>query len=479
MFLLYVDFLKILLYNLNMQSFERWLTTANKGTLTKEKEIIMHRTLIKNLSDFVDSEVKVCGFVEKIRVMKRNQFLVLRDQTGKVQLYIDSYQNSELAAIVEGLTEESTIQAIGTVVKNPSVKLGGIEIAVSDIFVESISKATRPINQDSSIEVRLDWRFLDLRDPKKLLIFKTQTVAEQAMREFWIKNGFLEIHSPKLMGTASESGSELFKVPYFGTTAYLSQSPQFYKQMAMNAGFDRIFEIGPVFRANPSFTSRHATEFVCVDSEISWIDSYEDIMKFEESWIQYVMGQIKEKLGNEIKEMYGIDVVIPTTPFPRIQFAEAKKIVRETGYICNKADDLEPEEERILWEYAQKNFGNDWLFVTEYPASARPFYQMRCHYDNSLTCSYDLLYKGLEVTTGSQREHHYDVLKSQILEKQVTENDSKLLESLKYYLSFFEYGAVPHGGFGFGLSRFIMKLFNLSSIREAMYLFRGPKRLVP
>lgn len=365
------------------------------------------------------------------------------------------------------------------VVSNPSVKLGGIEIVVTRIKVISIAKAGLPINKDSLLDIRLDWRYLDLRNPDKLLIFKIQTVAEQAMREFWIRNGFIEMHSPKLMATASESGSELFSLPYFGAKAYLSQSPQFYKQMAMNAGFDRVFEIGPVFRANPSFTSRHDTEFTSVDCEISWIDSYADIMEFEENWINFFMTQIKEKLGCEIEQCYGKQVIVPSAPFPKISLMEAKEILIKEGYNSEKYDDLEPEEERLLWEYVKKMYGHDWVFITDYPVSARPFYHMRNPEDNTLTCSYDLLYKGLEVTTGAQREHRYDILKSQILEKQVSKKDPKLLDSLEHYLRFFEYGTVPHGGYGFGLTRLIMKLLELSNVREVTYLYRGPKRLTP
>ena len=437
----------------------------------------MKRTNISNLK--VGETQKICGFVDTIRRMKRNQFVIVRDHTGKIQLYIDRKRNPEIASKIDSLTVESTIEVIGTIVENSSVKIGGIEILPEEVNVISYAKTGLPISHDSSLDVRLDWRFLDLRDPKNLLIFKIQTVIEHAMREFWFQNGFIEIHSPKLMGTASESGSELFCLDYFGQKAYLAQSPQFYKQMAMNAGFDRVFEIGPVFRANPSFTSRHDTEFTCVDSEISWIESHEDIMHFEERWINYFMTQLKEKLGNEILEKFGVEVAIPTVPFPRIDIFEAKEIIKGQGYSSPKKGDLDPEDEKILCAYVKEKFGHDFVFVTDYPISTRPFYHMR-HEDNpELTKSYDLLYKGLEVTTGAQRENRYDVLKAQILEKQKSENDSKLMESLKYYLQFFEYGSVPHGGYGFGLTRMIMKLLNLQNVRQVTYLYRGPKRLTP
>lgn len=437
----------------------------------------MKRTVIANLK--VGETQKVCGFVDTIRRMKRNQFVIVRDHTGKVQLYIDTKHSPELSAKVNALSAESTIEVIGTVLENKSVKIGGIEMLPNEINIISQAKVGLPISHDSSLDVRLDWRFLDLRDPNNLLIFKIQTVIEHAMREFWTQNDFIEIHSPKLMGTASESGSELFSLDYFGHKAYLAQSPQFYKQMAMNAGFDRVFEIGPVFRANPSFTSRHDTEFTCVDAEISWIESHEDVMHFEEMWIHYFMTQLKEKLGDEIFEKFGVPVTIPTIPFPRIELLEAKRLIKEQGYSSPKTEDLDPEDEKILCSYFQKKFNHDFVFVTNYPVSVRPFYHMR-HADNpKLTKSYDLLYRGLEVTTGAQREHRYDILKSQILEKQVSENDSKLLESLKYYLQFFEYGSVPHGGYGFGLTRMIMKLLNLQNVRQVTYLYRGPKRLTP
>ena len=414
----------------------------------------MTRTLITNLK--IGEVQKVCGFVDTIRKMKRNRFIIVRDHTGKLQLYIDVSQKPEIADTIDSLTCESTIEVTGTIIENSAVKLGGIEMIPDSITVVSYAKSGLPISNDTSLDV-----------------------IEHAMREFWTQNGFIEIHSPKIMGTASESGSELFKLDYFGQTAYLAQSPQFYKQMAMSAGFDRVFEIGPVFRANPSFTSRHDTEFTCVDSEISWIDSHEDVMNFEENWINYFMSKLKEKLGNEILEQFGIEVSIPSIPFPRIPLFEAKDIIKNLGYTSPKKGDLDPEDEKILCNYVKEKFGNDFVFVTDYPATVRPFYHMRHEDNKELTKSYDLLYKGLEVTTGAQREHRYDILKNQILEKQTSENDPKLMDSLKYYLQFFEYGSVPHGGYGFGLTRMIMKLLNLQNVRQVTYLYRGPKRLTP
>ncbi|MFH1447054.1 MAG: amino acid--tRNA ligase-related protein, partial [Chloroflexota bacterium] len=259
------------------------------------------------------------------------------------------------------------------------------------------------------------------------------------------------------------------------TTAYLAQSPQFYKQMAMAAGFERVFEIGPVFRADPSFTSRHMTEFTGVDMEMSWIDSHEDVMIFLENWLAYTYTKVIEKHGQQIKETFNIDLTVPKVPFPRISMAEAYELLKEIGYKLppDKKGDLDPGAERALGAYVKEKFDSDYLFITDWPLATRPFYHM-CHPDNKgLTRSFDLLGKGLEVTTGAQREHRYDVLKEQALAKGLT------LEPIDNYLNFFRYGCPPHGGFGFGLNRFLMIMLDLPNIREAVYLFRGPNRLTP
>lgn len=438
----------------------------------------MERTNIKDLMPSARS--KICGFVESVRKTKNNYFVIVRDRTESIQVYLNVKEKPDMISIIDSVNLESTVEIKGIMYLNPNVKNGGKEFIPESIKVISYASASLPVGTNSSQETRMDWRYLDLRNPKNLLIFELQTVIEHAMREFWINNGFIEIHSPKLMSTSSESGSELFKLEYFDGEAYLSQSPQFYKQMAMSAGFEKIFEIGPVFRANPSFTSRHETEFISVDAEISWINSHEDVMKLEEEWIVYFMTKAKEQLGDKVKTLYGIDIEIPTLPFPRISLAKAKEIIKNyNGYVSSKDNDLNPDDEKILCEYVKKEFGHDFVFVTDYPVSARPFYHMR-HEDNpTLTKSFDLLYRGIEVTTGAQREHRYEILTAQILEKQETENDAKLMESLKHYLQFFEYGTVPHGGYGFGLSRLIMKLLELPNIRSVTFVSRNPKRLTP
>ena len=365
-------------------------------------------------------------------------------------------------------------------VSNPNVKLGQLEVQLQTLSVDSISDATLPIDlfgrTETDVDKRLDWRFLDLRQPENQLIFRVQTTVEMAMREFWISNGFVEIHTPKIMGSPSEGGAELFTLEYFGQTASLAQSPQFYKQMAMAAGMERVFEIGPAFRADPSFTPRHSTEFTSVDMEMSWIESHHDIMDFEEAWLCHVLNTVKEKHGKEIMETFGVEVVVPGRPFPRATMAEAQQILRDQGYMPpadTKQGDIDPQGERLLCEYARKEFGHEFFFVTDYPVDVRPFYHMRKDDNPTETKSFDLLWKWMEITTGAQREHRYDILVNQALEKGVS------LESIQFYLDFFKFGCPPHGGFGFGLARLLAAMLNQKSIRDVVFLHRGPNRLIP
>ncbi|HXP38316.1 MAG TPA: aspartate--tRNA(Asn) ligase, partial [Solirubrobacteraceae bacterium] len=297
---------------------------------------------------------------------------------------------------------------------------------------------------------------------------------ERAMREHWASLDFLELHSPKLMGSASESGAELFHVDYFETDAYLAQSPQFYKQMAMAAGFGKVFEVGPVFRANPSFTSRHDTEFTSVDTEISWIDSHEDVMSFEERWLAHTLAVVKEVHGEQIAETFDTELVVPEVPFPRITLEDAKQLLRDAGHGApGEGHDLDPPSERALSAIVKEKHGHEFTFVTDYPTSVRPFYHMRYEERPTVTKSFDLLWRGIELTTGAQREHRHEQLLAQAAEKKVD------TDAISYYLDFFRFGAPPHGGFGFGLTRLLMQMLGQENVREVTFLYRGPHRLEP
>ena len=432
------------------------------------------RKLVKQLAALPDGPVVIGGWVEKLRDQKRIQFVILRDESGDVQVtYPRREEQDALADKVSSLTNGSFVWVTGRLVHDERVKLGGLEIQLDDLEIISLADPETPIADDTSIDKRMDWRFLDLRRPEMNLVFRIQTTIEAAWRKYWVENGFVEIHSPKLMASPSESNAELFKLEYFEGHAYLAQSPQFYKQMAMMSGLGRIFEIGPVFRADPSFTSRHATEFVSVDIEVSWIDSHEDIMAIQEQLLHAALSAVKEQHGEEILARFGVDVVVPSLPFPRIPLHEAVEIVAARGHEIARGGDMDPEGERQIAAHVAETFGHEFVFLTDYPASVRPFYHMRSETDSTLTKSYDLIWRGTEITTGAQREHRLDVLIEQVKQKGLEP------EGLQTYLDFFKYGAPAHGGFGMGLLRVLMLLLHQPNIREVGFLFRGPNRLEP
>lgn len=437
----------------------------------------MNRVYTHHIRQHVGENVTIAGFVQTIRNQGSITFLLVRDISGVIQVVITK-NNNEAMGVASTLSLESVIAVTG-LVKEERQAPGGLEIAAEIILVLSHARPELPIpviekgQDETDLQKRLDWRWLDLRRPEKLLIFQVWTLMEHAFREYWTRNNYIEIHSPKLIATASESGAEVFEVKYFDRKAYLAQSPQFYKQMAMAAGFEKVFEIGPVFRAEPSFTSRHATEFVGYDAELSYIQSHYDVMEEEEKAICFALQKVQEKFGDDIKQNFNREIIIPLLPFPRISTKAAKEILAQRGIVGNKDGDLTPEEERAIGEYAKETFDHEFVFVTEYPVNARPFYHMRDEQDNTLTKSFDLLWNGLEITTGAQREHHYDILVAQAKEK------SMLLEPLQFYLNFFKYGCPPHGGFGMGPGRMMMKLLEIDNIRDVSFVYRGVKRLEP
>ena len=429
----------------------------------------MNRNLIANV--IVGENNKIQGFVENLRNKRAMAFLVIRDHTGRIQVTIEKEKHPELAAIVDQLTVESVVTCVGPIVENSYVKLGGKEMLPEEMEILSIAEPL-PISKDAAIDSRLDYRGVDLRSDRNTLIFKAQTELVAAMRGYLLDKGFMEIHTPKLIGAASESGSDVFELKYFDRKAYLSQSPQFYKQMAMASGFDRIFEVGPVFRAEKSFTNKHATEFTGFDLEMSYITSFRDVMDIEAELLQAALKKVKEKYGEQIKELYGLEVIVPTLPFPEMKLADVYKELEERyGYTCpeEEKNDLTTEAEHLCAKLSMDKFGHEFLFVTDYGPEKRAFYHMRD--ENGQPLGYDLIWRGTEITTGAQREHRYEQLRAQADEK-------GLGEDVKFYMDFFRYGCPPHGGFGLGVDRLTMLLLGIP-IKEVMFLFRGPNRVSP
>ncbi len=437
----------------------------------------MKKIYFKDLENYFDKEIEISGFVENIRNIKWVQFLVLRDSTGKVQVTIEKSDenNAEMVELVNNLTIESTIKVTGTLKKNENVRLRGMEFIPTKIEVTSESDAELPINihdKDAQLlDQRLDYRWLDLRNEYNFNIFKIQSDMTRFMREFMYSKDFTEIHTPKLIGAASESGSEVFEVKYFDRKAYLAQSPQFYKQMAIASGYDKVFEVAPVFRAENSNTSRHTTEFTGFDVEFAYIDSYQDVMDFEEELLTYTLEKLHDKYNDLVKKLYNEEIVVPKNKFPRIKLSDLyDELEKRYDYKVEESEknDLTTEGEKLAYRYAMDEFNSEFIFVTDFPKDKRAFYHMR---KDDIPEGYDLIYKGVEITTGAEREHRYDVLVKQAKEK-------GLDKDVEFYLEFFKYGCPPHGGFGLGIDRLTMLILGIS-IKEAMLLFRGPNRLNP
>ena len=424
-----------------------------------------------------NSKVTISGFVDKIRNLQYVQFVILRDTTGKVQVTIEkNEENKGLVEIIDNLKEESTVKVTGTLLLNEKIKLNGMEIIPETIEVTSRCTEDLPLNYkdpaSTTIDTRLNYRFLDLRSEKNLLMFKVQTCFVNAMRDYVVKNNFIEIHTPKLIGAASESGSEVFELKYFDRKAYLAQSPQFYKQMALASGFEKVFEIAPAFRAENSNSYRHATEFTSFDIEFSYINSYEDVMAFEADLLIAGLSKVKEQYGEEIKKVFNVDIVVPTKPFPRIKLEELYKALEEKyNFHMDFEDvgDMNNESEKLASKYIKEKYNHEFVFITDFSVNKRPFYHMR---KDGIPQGYDLIWKGCEITTGAQREHRYDILKKQAEEK-------GLGEDIKFYQDFFKYGCPPHGGFALGVDRLTMLMLETGSLKETMFIFRGPNRIEP
>ena len=439
----------------------------------------MSKIYVKDLNKYYGKKIEFSGFVENIRDLQWVQFVILRDSTGKVQVTIEKSEekNKEMVELISNLTLESTVKITGTLLESPKVKLNGMEIIPDSIEVTSRSEEELPFNYKNlegvNLDTRLDYRFIDLRNDKNALMLKIQSDFVKYMREYLYNNDFTEIHTPKLIGTASESGSEVFEVKYFDRKAYLAQSPQFYKQMAMASGMSKVFEVAPAFRAENSNTNRHATEYTCFDVEFSYIDSYIDVMNLESEMLAYSLSKLKDKYYDQVKEVFEEEIIVPTLPFPTMTLSDVYKELEERyNYTVAEEEktDLTTEAERLCYKLAKEKFNHEFLFVTDYPSEKRAFYHMRDK-DGKLQ-GYDLIWRGVEITTGAQREHRYDEIVKNAKEK-------GLDKDVKFYLEFFKYGCPPHGGFGIGIDRLTMLLLNIPSVKETQFLFRGPNRIEP
>lgn len=417
-------------------------------------------------------EVSVEGMIHSIRDMGEVSFVILRRREGLLQTVITGSQIDESLA---ELREGQAVCVTGIVTKEKRAP-HGIELHLTKAEILSRPEEPLPLAIDkwklnTSLEANLNRRAIALRNVRERAKFKIQEGICRGFREFMTSQGFTEIHTPKLGAKSAEGGANLFKLQYFHRPAVLAQSPQFYKQMMVGV-FDRVFETGPVFRAEKHNTKRHLNEYTSLDFEMGYIESFMDICRMETAMLQYVMKLLDREYRTELDLL---KITLPDTEkIPFVRFDEAKRLVSEKyKRPIRTPHDLEPEEEALIGEYFKEEYGADFVFVTHYPSKKRPFYAMDDPADPSYTLSFDLLFDGLEITTGGQRIHEYSKLLKKIEEKGMD------TEGMEDYLDCFKYGMPPHGGLGIGLERLTMKLIGEDNVREACLFPRDMTRLKP
>lgn len=429
----------------------------------------MERVYVCELKKEELNEVLLKGWVHKIHDLGKISFVTLRDKTGLVQLVIES-------DIIEKLRLEMCIEVIGKKFLNAKAP-EGVEVHVSSLKI--IGKTYYDIlpfsvNGDkikTLLETQLDHRTISLRAPKIRAIFKIQEEIVEAFKSYLKAQGFSEIHTPKIISSGTEGGSEMFTVNYFGRRAFLAQSPQFYKQMMVGAVFERVFEIGHAYRAELHNTWRHLNEYVSLDLEMGFIESEEDLMCMEEGFINYLFSHLNRTCSKELS-LYGITLP-ESVKIPRMPLSEAQGILLNEFGKKSPVGNLDAEGEVLLSKYIKETYDSDFVFLTKYPVSKRPVYTMPDDGLEGMTKSFDLIYKGLEITTGGQRIHDYEKLKQNIIKFGLNPED------FDFYLESFKYGMPPHGGFAIGLERLTMKILDLTNIREAALFPRDMKRLMP
>ena len=422
--------------------------------------------------ELIGQTVKVNGAVHTIRDMGDVAFVVLRKRDGLLQCV---YEEGKSGFDLKDLKEACTVEVEG-ILNEEQRAPGGIEVRIRGIKILSAPSAPMPLpiakwKLNTSLDAKLNMRSVSLRNIKERAKFKIQEGIVRGFRDFLYQEGFTEIHTPKIGAKSAEGGANLFKFSYFHKPAVLAQSPQFYKQMMVGV-FDRVFETGPVFRAEKHNTKRHLNEYTSLDFEMGFIDSFQDIMAMETGFLQYTMELLKKDYKTELDML---DITLPKVDeIPQVRFDEAKRLVAEkyNRQIRNPYD-LEPEEEALIGRYFEEEYGADFVFVTHYPSKKRPFYAMDDPDDKTFTQSFDLLFKGLEVTTGGQRIHEYQMLLDKIEAKGMT------TEGMDQYLDIFKHGMPPHGGLGIGLERLTMKLIGEDNVRETCLFPRDLSRLEP
>ena len=421
-----------------------------------------------------DGIVTIKGWVQDIRNLGGISFIALRDRYGVIQLTLPKKKiDPELFGSITKLSRESVISVVGEVKESNQTDLG-VEVIPQSFVLESEAAVPLPLGVidkvTAELDTRLNNRFMDVRKPEIKAIFELKSMMVELIEEAVRSNGFTQVYTPKIGAAGAEGGAELFKVKYFEKDAYLAQSPQLYKQILMSTGLDRVFEIGPAFRAERSNTNRHVTEFISFDGEMSWIENEEQVMAMIEEIVDHVLKGLKEKGAKQLA-LLGKEITVPARPYPILTYSECVKIVNDGGLDIKEGEDLGTEGEKIVGDHMMAK-GCDLYFIAEYPEEAKPFYIMEKD-GTPYSFSFDLDYRGQEISSGGQREHRYDKLVARMEKKGLNPED------FGFYLDAFKYGMPPHGGWGIGIERLLVKMLDLSNIREAILFPRDPARLAP
>lgn len=435
----------------------------------------MKRIFTNELKKFLGKKVNLFGWVHDVRLLGKINFLVLRDREGMVQVIAQKEKVSEeTLETMKKLHQEDVISVEGRAVKS-KVKKVGIEVIPEKI--EVVNRAGVPLPLDprwvtpANLDTRLDWRPLDLRRKENLAIFRIQAKIVEAAEEFLRRNGFIQVFTPAIIGGASEGGADVFKIDFFGKEAFLRQDPQLHRQLLILAGFERVFDIGPSWRAERSDTPYHLAEHRGIAPEFVLMDEA-DVVRLEEELIVCTIKKVVKECGREL-EILGKQIKIPKKPFPELRFPKVYDILEEYGKKLPLGSDLDREAEKILSRHVKEKFKQDFFFINRFPSKAKPFYVMRVDEEQEWARSVDLVFKGMELSSGGQREHRYEKIVQQVKEKGMN------LEHVRWFTEHFKYGAPPHGGFCLGLERFTMQLLDIGNIKEAVPFPRYVTRILP
>lgn len=439
----------------------------------------MERTYVKDINAKLDGKkVLIKGWVYELRDLSKIKFILLRDMTGVVQaVALSSKLPANILKLISELSSESVVEIEGSVKANKEAKKG-YEVVVENLKVDSKAQPL-PISvfeKDKTISIdlgkRLDFRSVDLRKPENIAIIKIEAALVEGLQKELLKQGFIQVFTPCIMGTPSESGAEVFKINYYGSEAFLRQDPQLHRQLTILGGVEKIFDIGPGWRAELSHTTKHLCEHRVCAPEMAFLEDEHDTMRVEESVIVTAIKTAKERCAEEL-DLLKVNLHVPKLPFPELKFPEVYDILNELGQSLEEGDDLDTESYSLLQKYVAEKFKSDFYFINRFPFSLKPFYVMRVDEDPTWARSVDLNFRNLELSSGGQREHRYDRIMEQVEIKGMNP------KNVEWFTKFFKWGAPPHGGFAIGVERFTQALLGLANIKETVLFPRDPERKEP